>query len=125
MGTATIQIKAETKKRISVFNYTSLPGTKRENILCALIVNLCVSTKPISAQCFLDLYNWLVGTLYQGIVIDDFDKRTLIKNSTLLEEAYSLKGDETENLVLKLQTSFQMVIKILKKILIFVIANWK
>ena len=96
--TASIQITLETKNRINLSNYADLAGTKKENILCALIVNLCASTDPITAEIFLTFYNWLVATLYQGIIID-FETHPLFKDSVLFKEAYSLKGDETDNLI--------------------------
>ena len=95
---ATIQITPETKKRISIDNYTNISGTKNENILCALIVNLCASTNPITAKNFLTLYNWLVPTLHQGINID-LELHPLMQDSSLLKEALSLRGDVTENLI--------------------------
>lgn len=95
---ATISIASETKNRISMNNYTKLTGSKKENILCALLVNLCVNTNAISAENFLTLYNWFVTTLYQGIVIDT-NMHPLFKRSKLLKEARTLKGDKTENLI--------------------------
>ena len=95
--TSSIQILPETKMRISIENYTELPGTLNENILCALMVNTCASTRPITPDLFLNLYKWLADMVYQGINVD-FTVHPLLKDSQLLKDALRLKGDETENL---------------------------
>lgn len=95
---STIQITEETKKRITPQNYTKLPLTKQERVLCALIVNLSTKETTLTAENFLQIYNWFVGTLHQGIKID-FEIHPSIKDTELLNEAYLLKGDETENLI--------------------------
>lgn len=95
---ATIQITSDTKERISLYNYETLSDKRQENIICALMVNLCASTNPIPAKDFLALYNWFVGTLYQGIIID-FNVYPQIKDSKLYEDVTSLAGDKSENLI--------------------------
>lgn len=95
---STIQITAETKKRIGIHNYKELFGTKKENILCTLFVVLAYERISITAYDFLIVYNWLVGNLYQGIIID-FSKHSTIRNTDLYKEARLLKGDKSENLI--------------------------
>ena len=94
----TIQITPETKERITVLNYTKLPLNKKEAVLCALLVTLGTNGIPLPAENFLEIYNWFVGTVYQGIKID-FEKHPSIKDTTLLQEAHALRGDKTENLI--------------------------
>jgi len=98
METAAIQILPETKNRISIENYTELPGTRDENILCALLVNTCASTIPITPDSFLYLYNWFAVTLHKGIKID-FSKCPSLENSQLVNDALRLKGYETDSLL--------------------------
>ncbi len=93
-----IQITSETRRRISLDNYKELTGTKNENILCAIIVNVGTIGVPLTAENFLMLYNWMVGTLHQGIVID-FSLHPHMKGSLLLKEARLMKGNKTENLI--------------------------
>jgi len=93
-----IEITGEIKNRIGIHNYADLPGTRKENILCTLFVVLGSENVPLTAENFLMMYNWLVGTMYQGMIID-FSKHPTIRGTNLYKEACSLKGDATENLI--------------------------
>ncbi len=94
----TIEFTDETRKRITLENYTELGGTKKENILCALLVNLGTKNLPITAENFLKIYNWFVTTLYQGIQINT-TVHPCMNGAKLYDDARSLEGDESENLI--------------------------
>ena len=91
MNNVGMVITSETKIRISPENYEKQKGTKLENMICGLIVNLCISEDPMTPKQYLGVYVWILNLVYKGLSID-YALYPEMKGTLLSKEAGSLRN---------------------------------